>query len=108
MRIALALFAVMALLWSGIHAGPSVAHEDDPAHHSVYHADEHEGGEQDAPSGSGKEGQHGCHHHCPQGAGAEAGAAPPSPHIAGALLVPARNLPLASTLRAPLLNPPKT
>ncbi|WP_299195941.1 hypothetical protein [uncultured Erythrobacter sp.] len=105
MRFVFTLFAAMAILVSGIHAGPSQAHENDPAHASEYHAqsDDDDGGSEAPTKGD----QHGCHHHCPSTAASNPGKLASADHFASARLVPSKSFPLSSTTRAPPLTPPK-
>ncbi len=105
MRFVFTLFAAMAILVSGIHAGPSEAHENDPTHASEHHtqSDDDDGGSEDPTKGD----QHGCHHHCPSAAASNLGKLGPVGHFASARLVPSKAFPLGSTTRAPPLTPPK-
>lgn len=103
-RIVFALFAAMALLVSGIHAGPAEAHEGDSQHLSAHHTDQHD------ESGSSKPdaGDHvGSHHHCPSCAAIDADPVQNTDFVRGEQFKPAAIKPLASTTRAPPLNPPK-
>jgi hypothetical protein len=103
-RIALALFAAMAIFLSGIHAGPAEAHENDPVHASEHHAQQHDdGGSKQDDSRD----QHGCHHHCPSTAASDGNESPATGYLASAVLFPLGSAPLVSTTRAPPLNPPK-
>lgn len=105
MRFVFTLFAAMAILVSGIHAGPSEAHENDPTHASEHHAqsDDDDGGSEDSTKGD----QHGCHHHCPSAAVSNLGKLTSTHDFTSARLVPSKTFPLGSTTRAPPLTPPK-
>lgn len=105
MRFVFTLFAAMAILVSGIHAGPSEAHENDPVHASDHHAhsDDDDGGSEDPTKGD----QHGCHHHHPSTALSNPGKLASADQFASARLVPSKSFPLSSTTRAPPLTPPK-
>lgn len=104
MRVLLCLLAVMALLVSGIHAGPAEAHEGDPAHISIHHAEHHDEGDTSQPDAAE---HYGSHHHCPS----FVADASPEPEVAiflgNARIKPVDMSPLVSTGRAPLLAPPK-
>lgn len=105
MRFVFSLFAAMAILVSGIHAGPSAAHENDPTHASEHHAqsDDGDGGSEDLTKGD----QHGCHHHCPSASASNQGKLASALNFASVRLVPSEMSPLGSTTRAPPLTPPK-
>ncbi len=104
MRNILALFATLAILVSGIHAGAAQAHENDRVHASehIAAADDKDGSE--LPM---KGDQHGCHHHCPNAAASNTASEHAVDYFANAALFPLDIAPLVSTSRAPPLNPPK-
>ena len=103
-RFVFALFAAMALLVSGIHAGPAEAHEDDSQHFSVHHADQQHEGSSSQPDASD---QYGSHHHCPSFAAIDTDPGQNADVVCGERFKPVAIKPLASTTRAPPLNPPK-
>jgi hypothetical protein len=103
-RIVFALFAAMALLVSGIHAGPAESHEGDPQHFSAHHADQHDEGSSSQPDASD---QYGSHHHCPSFAAVDMDPCQDADFVGSERFKPAAIKPLGSTMRAPPLNPPK-
>jgi hypothetical protein len=103
-RIVFALFAAMALLVSGIHAGPAEAHEGDPQHFSAHHSDQHdESGSSEPDAGD----HYGSHHHCPSFAAVDTDPRQDADFVGSERFKPAAIKPLGSTTRAPPLNPPK-
>ena len=103
-RLVFALFAAMALLVSGIHAGPAEAHEVDPHHSSAHHVDQQDEGSTPQPDADD---QYGAHHHCPSFAATDTDPGQNADFVCGERFKPAAIKPLASTTRAPPLNPPK-
>ena len=104
MRTLLALFAVVAILLSGVHADAAQAHENDPAHASEFHVTQNgDDGSKQPMKGD----QHGCHHHCPSTATPHSGEAEATEYYASASVFPLDTAPLFSTSRAPPLDPPK-
>lgn len=99
------VFALVALAWSGLHAGPAEAHESDPAHaaHGTVfaHSDDGDDGTPDDV------GQHGCHHHCPAAPAPQAAQAAQDWFYGKQLVYAPLTSALSSTSRAPLLDPPK-
>ena len=104
MRQILAIFAAVAILLSGIHAGPAEAHENDLGHASAFHIDQNDDDGSKQPM---KGDQHGCHHHCPTAAASHPNEPDDADYYAGASLFALDTAPLVSTSRAPPLNPPK-
>ncbi len=63
MRHITLLIALFALVWSGLHAEPANAGENDPVHSSVSAVPSHSEDRKDKSDQGGE--QHACHHHCP-------------------------------------------
>lgn len=104
MRHLLILIALVALVWSGLHAGPAEAHENDLGHSSASAAVSHTHGEE-SPSDRGTE-QHVCHHHCPNAPAAHAPEATERRFFAEQLVFGVIAPALHPTKTAPPLDPP--
>lgn len=106
MRHLFILFAVTALIWSGLHAGPAEAHENDPAH---WAEDSHHAQDQDSDSDrDANPDQHGCHHHCPTGTTHHSTAGQQTVLFANDVKFASLAARLRSIPRAPPLDPPKS
>lgn len=99
------LFAIVALVWSGLHAEPADAHENAADHASAHAVSAHGDADHDPSDKAGGD-QHACHHHCPN---APAERAPDTDHSMFVAKVPtfATLIPaLHPTGLAPPLDPP--
>ncbi len=99
------LFALVTLVWSGLHAEPADAHENAMGHTSASAASSH-GDEHKGQSDQGGGDQHACHHHSPNAAAARApeaiqGAVFTKQPVFGTIIAALR-----PTGRAPPLDPP--
>jgi len=103
-RAVFALMAGLALLVSGIHAGPAEAHENDVRHIAEHVADAHDDTGSSQPEQGG---DHGFHHHCPSIAVPLAADSEAIDYPGDMVLTALAMNPLVSTTRAPPLDPPK-
>ncbi|WP_324262276.1 hypothetical protein U4960_03885 [Altererythrobacter sp. H2] len=112
-RAVIALFGLLAMVLSGLHAGPVAAHESDGTHwsdvasHGHGHG-EHNGGGGDDPNDSPADldADQG-HHHCPSAAAPQLPQAELNSHLSKQILFAAEVSFLRLGAAAPPLDPPK-